>query len=228
MARRKAAELPVEKKHFPRWLIAIGAIAATAVAYFGARGGPEYAIQEVAEWAGFVKAPHIVLVEPTLANPRRYLISIENPSFRRVQITGYQAEPIVQLAAALSKTMAEEEKPQPCDFPRDVTLKNPVVIAPKLEDGLEVEPWVDECDFSIRVKGTTGTSNEAFWVPKTIRMLKALLDSDPSTYRLMLANADPNFVNHLIKSGLPDPATIVVKLPSEAPPPPPPLLPSAG
>lgn len=222
MARRKAAELPVERKPFPRWLIAVGAIAVPVVGYIGARGGPENAFQEIAEWAGFVKAPHIVSIQPRLANPRRFLVSIENPSLRRIQITRYRAEPNIQLVAALSVTKAEEEKPVPCEHPRTVSLRNPLVITPKSEEGLEVEPWTDECDFSIRVEGTTGKSNEALWIPETVRLFKAMLDADPSTYGEMLANADQPLIEHLKKNGLPDPATIKIKPRPSAPPPPPP------
>lgn len=222
MGRRRAANSPAEKKTIPRWLIIGGAIVAPLLAYIGARGGPTNAFQETAEAVGFVKAPHIVTVQPRIANKRRFLVSIENPSLRSIQITGYRAEPSVQLAAALSVTKAEEDKPEPCEYPRKVSLRNPLVIASKSEEGLEVEPWLDECDFSLRVEGTTGLSNEGYWIPKTTTFLKSVLASDPATYRELLDNADPPLVKHLKKSGLVDPKTISPRPRSSAPPPPPP------
>ncbi len=228
MARRKSAEQPVERRPIPRWLIIGGAIAAIVtplLGYCAARGGPE-AIQELKEAAGYVKPPHIASVEPRIANKRRFLVSIENPSLRSIQITGYEAHPSIQAAASLSVNRAEEEKPEQCLFERKVSLRVPLVIAAKSAEGLEVEPWSDECDFSIRVEGTTGQSNTGFWVPKTIQVAKATFDSDPRTYRLMLTNADPSFVEHLIKNGLPDPTTIALKPGSSAPPPPPPSPPA--
>lgn len=207
MVRRSSAE-PVNKKPFPRWLLIAGSIAVPVIGYIGARDGPANAFQEIAETAGFVKAPYIVTIQPTLADRRRFLVSIENPSLRSTQITGYRAEPNIQFAAALRVTKAEEDKPEPCSYARKVPLRNPLVIAPKSEEGLEVEPWLDECDFSIRVEGTTGLSNKALWIPETVRQFKAILDEDPQAYREYLASFDPILIEHLVKSGLPDPKTI--------------------
>jgi hypothetical protein len=67
MVRRSAAGPSVENRSFPRWLIAVAAIAGSVMAYIGARGGPGNAFQEIAEFAGHVKTPHIVSVQPRTA-----------------------------------------------------------------------------------------------------------------------------------------------------------------
>jgi hypothetical protein len=222
MERRRAAERPVEKKPFPRWLIIAGAIAVPIIGYIGSRGGPENAFQEIAEWMGFVKAPHIVAVQPRVANSRRFLVSVQNPSLRRIQITGYRAEPSIQEAAALSISRAEEDKPERCVRARTIRLRVPVPIAPKGEEGVEVEPWIEECDFSIRVDGTTGESNIAYWMPQTVKRARSIFESDPNAYRELVATADPSFIEYLNQSGLPEPQTVPVRPRASPPPPPPP------
>jgi hypothetical protein len=214
MGRRSAATEPVGKP-FPRWAILLGGFGVAALAYVGARGGPENTIQEIAEWTGHVKPPHIVSLQPTMANTRVFRLSIENPSLRRIQITGYRAEPSLQEAAALSVTKAEEDKPQACRRSRTIRLRTPLVIAAKSEEGLDIEPWLDECDFSVHVTGTTGSSDPAFWIPRTIDSLKGMVRSDPSTYRLVLTNAKPALIDHLKDNGLPDPKTL--PLPASSP-----------
>jgi hypothetical protein len=110
--------------------------------------------------------------------------------------------------SALSVTRAEEDKPEPCVRARTISLRRPLVIAPKSEEGLEVEPWLNECDFSIRVEGTSGTSDVGFWTPKEVRFLKNLSETDPSSYRQMLTYARPGYVHYLEENGLPDPGNL--------------------
>ena len=64
------------------------------------------------------------------------------------------------------------------------------------------------CNFSISVEGTSGTSDVGFWTPKDIRFLKKLSEADASSYREMLKYAQPSYVHYLEENGLPDPATL--------------------
>ncbi len=206
MVRRNAAGPRAETKSFPRWLIAIGAIAASVIAYIGARGGPENAVQEIAEFAGRVRPPHIVSVQPRAADTRRFLVSIENPSLRSIQITGYEAHSMPEEASALLVTRAEEDKPARCGRGRTISLRRPLIIEPKSQEGLEIEPWLNECDFSVKVQGTSGTSDAGFWAPQDVRYLKRVLAEDPSSYREMLSYAQPDYLRYLNENGLPNPA----------------------
>lgn len=165
MAQRKADEQG--PKHFPRWAVALGGLAVLVSGYIATRGGPETAYREIAEAAGVFSKPDIVSMQPRLSNERRFLLSISNPNLRIIQITGYRAEPTIQVAAQLKVNRAEEDQPQKCEIARTVKLRRPLVIEPRSAEGLEIEPWTNECEFIVRVEGTTGESDQAVWSPNT-------------------------------------------------------------
>lgn len=170
---------------FPRWAALLGAFAVTLIGYVGARGGPEAAWQEIAETFGYVKPPHIVSLQPKSAGSLQFVVSIENPSLRKVQITAYEAIPSIQLAAAINPASGagslplmkvEADSPVQCQERELVHLSVPLIIEPKSSGGIEVTPWAERCDFSFRVMATSGTSPEAYWAPLSDALIRELGD----------------------------------------------------
>ena len=214
MPRRKhrtGEELVAGRDRFPRWLIAIGLIGGALLAYVGARGGPDAALQEVSEAFGYVRPPHIVSLQPAAGEHTTFIVSIENPRLRPVQVTGYEAVPAIQMAAliepaagagSLPVMKAEESHTAPCQQSKRVSLSIPLVIEPKASGGLEVTPWVDECDFSIRIEATSGISRKAYWSPRTEAMLREMQRTDKQIFEVLFKSASPDFQEHLRHRGL--------------------------
>jgi hypothetical protein len=214
--RHKRQQGEAERRSFPRSLIALGAVAAAVLGYVGARGGPGLAWQEIEEAAGYVRPPRIVSLEPRKADGKRFVVSIENPSLRRVQVTGYEAVPAIQTAAAIEPAPgagslpvmeAEEERPSECTGPRRVSLPTPLVIEGRSSGGLALSPWNEACDFSFRVNATCGTSRKAYWSPRTEAMLWEMKRTNQQIFEVMVRSASPDFQEHLRHKGLAVPGT---------------------
>ena len=75
------------------------------------------------------------------------------------------------------------------------------MIEPKSAGGVEIEPWRENCDFSLTVKGTTGQSNVRFWTPNAERTLKMLEEINPDLAKQVLQDGDPDFLTHLREQG---------------------------
>ena len=147
-----------------------------SVGYVGARG-PRIVVQELKEAVGVVEPPKIVSLLPTTKDASVFIVSIENPSLRQIQITAYIAEPSVT-AASMGTTASgplplvdANEEPADCVTARRVSIARPLVIDAGAAAGLTIKPWNGKCDFRLSVEGTSGPSKKASWTPELNRLL---------------------------------------------------------
>lgn len=159
----------------PLWLILAGGIGTVIAGFVGARG-PESVIKELKEVAGVVEPPKIVSLQPTRNDESVFIVSIENPSLRQIQITAYTADPVGFASMTNASTGAlplvdADEEPAECIAGRRVALARPLVIDAGTAGGLTVRPWNEKCDFRLSVEGTSGASKKASWTPDLNRLL---------------------------------------------------------
>lgn len=201
----------VKTPSFPRWLIVVGVVGAALLAYIGTRGGPGPAWQELNEAVGHAQPPRIVSLQQKRNDRTKFIVSIENPSLRRVQIIAYEAEPAIQNAAAIEPApgagslpvmKADEEGTVACNRSRRFPLAVPLVIESKSSGGLEVQPWTDECDFAVRVEATSGISLKGYWSPKTEVMLREMRRTNQPVFEAIILSASPAFQEHLRQRGI--------------------------
>ena len=199
------------KANFPRWLVALGLTAAALLAYVGTRGGPDQAWLELSEAFGYIEPPKIVSIQPKSVESLLFVVSIENPSLRRIQVTGYEASPSIEMALAIDPAPGagslpvmkiESGKPRPCLETQRVQIAVPLVIEPGSSGGLMVMPWSEKCDFSITIRATTGTSRKAYWTPGSDTMLSELKKSDRPTFDLLVEASSPEMKQHLERQGI--------------------------
>ena len=175
-------------------MIILGGIAAVLVAYVGARGGPDHAWKEAKEAVGLISAPRIVSLQPRQNDRRSFVIAIQNPSLRRIEITSFGVEPAIDRPAFSSETVegalpvlkAEHPRPMPCVGPHLFAIVTPLVIGPESSAGIEVMPWQEDCEFSIQMIGTTGISDPAYWPPSLAKRVDQLRRKNPQLYALMM------------------------------------------
>lgn len=173
---RKTTAGTSKARQLPMGLIVFGGVATVTAGFVGARG-PTTVIQELKESVGIVQAPRIVSLQPTPKDGSVFIVSIENPSLRQIQITAYTAEPAVA-AASMSQTSSgplplvdAEDVPAECLKARRVAIARPLVIDAGAAGGLTVRPWNERCDFRLSVEGTTGVSKAASWTPNLNKLL---------------------------------------------------------
>lgn len=165
---------------FPPLAYVVGLIAAAVTTYVGNRG-PHVALQEIAEAFGHREKPKIVALRQTKKEARAFNVSIENPSLRQIQIVGYYASPIWIPATATVEPMTDGgltlmeagDDPVPCDMALRFHLERPLIIEPGTARGLTIRPWNEDCEFVVRVEGTTGVSDVARWAPETDAVMRA-------------------------------------------------------
>ena len=174
--RRKGIAKPSESRRLPLSLIIAGGVATVAVGFVGARG-PTTVIQELREAVGVIEPPKIVSLRPTPKDGSVFIVSIENPSLRQIQITAYIAQPVVAPASMSNAgtgplpLVDAEDEPAPCTIARRVVIARPLVIDPGSAGGLTVKPWNEKCDFRLSVEGTSGVSKKASWTPNIDKWL---------------------------------------------------------
>lgn len=207
MAQGKSRRQRVKRtdRSFPRWLVAVGLIAAAFVGYAAQRGGVGIALQEFREAVGWVQRPQILALQPTKADPRTYNVAVENPQLTRVHVTAYYAHPLVILGpwipvdvqeAPLYRLQAVDE-PIQCNLPpHRFPLEKPVSIEPNSITLLTVQPFSEECEFSLVLETSAGPSSEGYWAPRHVGYLREV---DEDERRQELRQRGPAFAEYFQK-----------------------------
>ena len=169
--------------HYWRWLVAAGFVAGALLTYAGQRGGLGLVVQEVRDAVGLADEPRIVAIQPTRRDPTTFNVAVENPSLRRIHVTAYYGVSLVILSpaeefdvnTATLSTLEATGEPIACNVvPHRFPLEKPVVLEPNSTTLLTVKPFVEECEFSLVLETSAGTSSEAFFAPRHVAYLRQL------------------------------------------------------
>jgi hypothetical protein len=149
-----------------KWAAAAIAGGAAVLGYIAMLGGPEEALRKTVTGQ---PAPVVVGIE---LDPEKqmgsYSVTLRNPSWEPVVITGYRASASVEYANASTGEDGEvplvepkERLPQRCSGVRGIDYPDTQRIAPKSNLRVTVRPWTEPCSFAIRFRSSNGETAAA-------------------------------------------------------------------